>query len=110
MRQCEIWLADLNPVRGSEQQGTRPVVVISGNAMNVNLGIGIVCPVSSRVKHYAGCLVLRKDEKNGLEKDSEVITFQVRTIAQERLMRKLGEITTNQLETIKGGLLEILTF
>ncbi|HBB93598.1 MAG TPA: transcription elongation factor GreAB, partial [Bacteroidales bacterium] len=39
MRQGEIWMADLNPVHGSEQQGIRPVVIISGNAMNDNLGV-----------------------------------------------------------------------
>jgi len=46
MKQGEIWMADLNPVVGSEQQGIRPVVIISGNAMNNNLGISIVCPLN----------------------------------------------------------------
>jgi mRNA interferase MazF len=110
VKQGEIWLADLNPVVGSEQQGRRPVVVISGNAMNDNLGICIVCPLSSKLRHYAGCLVLTKDSKNGLDNDSEIITFQIRTISGERLTQKIGEITTSQLETIKNGLSEILTY
>ncbi len=110
MKQGEIWLADLNPVVGSEQQGRRPVVVISGNAMNDNLSICIVCPLSSKLKNYAGCLVLTKDAKNGLDSDSEIITFQIRTISGERLIQKIGEITTSQLETIKNGLSEILTY
>ncbi|MCX6277599.1 MAG: type II toxin-antitoxin system PemK/MazF family toxin [Bacteroidetes bacterium] len=110
MKQGEIWLADLNPVAGSEQQGTRPVVVISGNAMNDNLSICIVCPLSSKLKHYAGCLILTKDSTNGLDNDSEVITFQIRTISGERLIRKLGEITALQIEIIKKGLSEILNY
>jgi mRNA interferase MazF len=110
MKQREIWLASLDPVKGSEQQGIRPVVIISGNAMNDNLGICIVCPISSRIKNYAGCLVLKKDSANGLDHDSEIITFQVRTISKERLIRKLGEIPKNQLEVLKKGLTEILTY
>lgn len=110
MKQREIWLADLNPVKGSEQQGIRPVVVLSGNAMNDNLNICIVCPLSSKIKNYAGCLVLNSDTLNGLEMNSEIITFQIRTISGERLIRKLGEITVNQLDTVKKGLNEILIY
>lgn len=110
MKQRDIYLADLNPVIGQEQRGTRPVVIISGNAMNDHLRVSIVCPLTSKIKRYAGCVVLIKDDVNNLEKDSEVITFQVRTIAQERLLRKIGEITKEQLEAVKTGLQEILTY
>lgn len=110
MKQREIWLANLNPVKGNEQQGIRPVVVISGNAMNDNLGIGIVCPLSSKIKNYSGCLILKKNKFNGLEHDSEIITFQVRTLSRERLIKKMGEITSDQLQTVKTGLAEILTY
>jgi len=110
MKQREIWLVNLNPIKGSEQQGVRPVVVVSGNVMNDNLGICIVCPLSSKIKQYAGCLVLTKNLVNGLGKDSEVITFQIRTISGERFIRKMGEITLLELEIIKKGLNEILTF
>ncbi|MBM3405322.1 MAG: type II toxin-antitoxin system PemK/MazF family toxin [Bacteroidetes bacterium] len=110
MRQRDIWLADLNPGSGREQRGVRPMVIISGDAMNRNLGICIACPITSTIKKYAGCLVLKKDPQNGLDQDSEVLTFQIRTIAEERLIRKLGEITREQLEIIKTGLSEILTY
>jgi len=110
MKQREIWLADLNPVKGSEQKGVRPVVVISGNAMNDNLGICIVCPLSSKIKNYAGCLVLKKDDINGLQCDSEVITFQIRTISQERLITKMGEVSRIQLQMLKTGIMEVLTY
>lgn len=110
MRQRDIWMADLNPVKGSEQKGIRPVVIISGNAMNDNLGICIICPLTSRIKNYAGCLLLEKDEMNGLEQDSEIITFQVRTVSKERLIRKTGELTIEQLEMIKQGLNEVLKY
>ncbi|HHN48515.1 MAG TPA: type II toxin-antitoxin system PemK/MazF family toxin [Bacteroidales bacterium] len=110
MKQNEIWTADLNPIKGSEQQGIRPVVVISGNAMNSNLGISIACPLSSKIKNYAGCLVIQKGGLSGLETDSEIITFQVRTLSKERFIRKIGEISKDQLEAIKKGLNDILTY
>jgi len=109
MKQREIWLVDLNPVKGSEQKGVRPVVV-SGNAMNSNLGICIACPLSTKIKHFAGCVVLTKDASNGLADDSEVITFQIRTITRERFIKKIGEISIEQLAAIKFGLSEILTY
>jgi mRNA interferase MazF len=110
MKQCEIWLADLNPVKGSEQKGIRPVVVVSGNAMNDHLGIAIVCPLTTKIKNYTGCLVLMKDRVNGLNQDSEVITFQIRTLAVERFVNKMGVITKDQLQKITDGLNDILTY
>ncbi len=110
MKQRNICLADLNPVHGSEQSGVRPVVIISGNAMNDNLNICIVCPLSSNIKNYSGCLVLQKDHLNKLDQDSEVITFQIRTISKTRLIKKIGEISESQLRDILHGLNEIFTY
>lgn len=110
MKQGELWMADLNPVAGSEQKGIRPVLIISGNSMNDNLGISIICPLTSKVKNYAGCLVLSPDDMNRLELQSEVISFQVRTISHSRLTWKMGVITREQLEQVKKGLEEVLTY
>lgn len=110
MTQKDIWLIDFNPVKGSEQRGVRPGVVISGNAMNDNLGIAIVCPLSSKIKFYAGCSILRADTHNGLNTDSEVLVFQVRTVSKERFVQKLGVVNDTQLGEILKGLNEILTY
>jgi mRNA interferase MazF len=66
--------------------------------------------LTSKIKNYAGGIVLNKDLINGLEQNSEVITFQIRSISKQRLIRKLGELTKVQLDTIKAGLNEILTY
>ncbi len=110
MLQKDICLADLNPVKGKEQKGKRPVVVISGNTMNKNLGIFIVCPISSKIKNYAGCVKLDKNKINKLDADSEIITFQIRTIAKERMIKKLGEITDEQLKEIFFSLNEVFFY
>ena len=98
--QKEIYWADLNPTKGSEQSGKRPVVVISGNTMNEHLPVCIVCPLSSKVKEYSTCTLIAKSKTNKLKADSEVITFQIRTISQNRLTQKIGKITNNELQDI----------
>jgi mRNA interferase MazF len=110
MKQCDIYWADLEPTIGQEQQGTRPVVIISGNALNNRLRMRIVCPLSGQIKHLKGCVILEKNKVNNLDSDSEVIPFQVRSIATARLKIKIGEITSEQLEKIKTGLAEMLTY
>ncbi len=110
MKQCEIWYADLNPVRGSEQQGFRPVVIISGNMLNHYLPIVIVCPLTSKIKNYKGNIILEPDEENGLTEPSEIMIFHIRSISKERLVRKIGEITGGVLADLKTGLDDILRY
>ena len=110
MKQGEIYFANLNPGMGNEQRGLRPVVIVSGNAMNDHFGVVIVMPLSSKIKKYAGCVIIKKDKTNNLKLDSEVITFQLRALSKECLTRKTGVISADQLHELKKKLLEVLTY
>lgn len=110
MKQSEIWYADLNPVKGSEQQGFRPVVIISGNVLNTYLPVVIACPLSTKIKNYKGNIILKPDKENGLEYISEVMVFHIRSISKDRLVRKTGSVSTRQLDLIKQGLEEMLMY
>ena len=110
MKQREIWYADLNPVRGSEQQGLRQVVIISGDLLNTNLAVVIACPLTSKIKNYKGNVVLDLTEDNGLEKQSEIMIFHVRSISKSRLVRKIGSISNQQLADLKQGLEDVLRY
>ena len=110
MRQGDIYLADLHPTKGSEQAGRRPIVIVSGNMMNEHFEVVIVCPISSVVKNFEGCVVLGKGKDHGLSKDSEVITFQIRAISKSRLKKHLGSASEKELTAIKKGLFTILTY
>ena len=110
MKQCEIWYADLNPVKGSEQKGYRPVVIISGDLLNTYLQIVIACPLTTKIKGYKGNIILEPNDQNGLSKKSEIMIFHVRSISKERLIKKLGVITTKQLKELKQGLDDILRY
>ena len=94
MRQGEIWEVYFNPTQGSEQSGRRPAVIVSGTS----------------IKNYKGNVVLGPTAINGLKASSEILTFHIRSISQERLVSKIGEISTQELEKIKGCLNDILRF
>ena len=110
MNQREIWYADLNPVSGSEQQGYRPVVIISGNVVNKYLKIVIVCPLTTKIKNFKGNLVLQPNAENGLSQPSEVLIFHVRSVSKARLIKKTGMIKPTELEILKEGLNDILKY
>ena len=110
MIQREIWYADLNPVKGSEQQGLRPVVIISGNVVNKYLKVVIVCPLTTKIKNFKGNIVLQPNAENGLSQTSEILTFHVRSVSKERLVKKIGTINVAELNELKDGLNDILTY
>jgi mRNA interferase MazF len=110
MKQGEIWYADLEPVKGSEQAGKRPVIIISGVAMNITLQIVIACPLTSVIKNIKGCTIIERNKINNLKKDSEVLVFQIRAISKSRLSKKIGDITRNQIALIKVGLNKYLDY
>ena len=110
MKQREIWYADLNPVKGSEQKGYRPVVIISGDLVNTYLQIVIACPLTSKIKNYKGNVVLKPTEMNGLPRSSEIMIFHIRSISKDRLVKKTGSITADELAILKRGLNDILRY
>ena len=103
IKQKYIIFADLNPTRGHEQKGKRPVIVISGDGYNKS-GMLIICPTTTKLKNYYGNILLEPDSLNGLEKKSEILISQIRTISQNRIIKKIGEITQKELEQILYGL------
>lgn len=110
MKQSEIWEMYFNPVKGSEQSGRRPAVIISGNALNDNLGTVIVCPLTTKIKNYKGNVVLEPGDENGLNKTSEILTFHIRSVSKERFSRKLGNITAKELQQIIKTLGDLLRY
>ncbi|WKV12032.1 type II toxin-antitoxin system PemK/MazF family toxin [Marivirga harenae] len=110
MKQAEIWNVNLNPVKGSEQAGFRPVVILSGNLANEFLRTIIVCPLATKVKGYKGNPVLEPDIRNGLKEKSEILVFHIRSISKDRFINKLGEVSTDHMEQMKKTLGDILKY
>jgi len=110
MKQGEIWHADLNPIRGSEQAGMRPVVIISGNLLNEHLPIVIVVPLTTKIKRYKGNPVLQPTKKNGLKSESEMLVFHIRSVSKDRLAKKQGIIESDDLNLAIKTLNSILKY
>ena len=110
MRQGEIWYADLNPTKGSEQAGLRPVVVVSGNLLNLHLNIVIVVPLTTKIKKYKGNPILLPTQTNGLQNESEMLVFHIRSISKDRLVRKTGNIESSEIDRAVKTLNDILKY
>ena len=110
MKQGEIWYVDLNPVKGSEQSGYRPVVIISGNLLNRYLKVVIVCPLTTKIKNYKGNIVLNPTSENGLANKSEILLFHIRSVSKSRFIREIGKITQEQLGELIDNLNDILQY
>ncbi len=78
--------------------------------LNKHLDIVIVCPLTTKIKNYKGNLVLTPTKQNGLDSTSEILTFHIRSISKNRLIKKVGKIEEEELEQIKVGLNEILRY
>jgi mRNA interferase MazF len=101
-----VW-ADLNPARGHEQGGLRPVVVVSEDVFNARSGTVIAMAVTSQPQRAGFPLTL---ELTGvkLPKRSWVKISQVRTLSVQRLGKKIGQVAPEELDRLIEGLNEII--
>lgn len=110
MKQGEIWYADLNPIKGGEQAGMRPVLIVSGNLLNTHLQVVIAMPITSKIKNYKGNPILKPSKQNGLKSESEVMVFHIRSVAKERLVRKIGNTDEATIQQALKTLNDILVY
>jgi mRNA interferase MazF len=103
----EIRWADLNPVRGHEQAGTRPILVLSQNVFNERSQTVIAVALTSQPQR-AGFPLTFELQSRGLPKRSWVKISQIRTLAVERIGRKLGAVSPEELAQVIDGLNEII--
>jgi len=106
MRRGDVYRATLNPVVGSEQAGTRPVIIVSRDAINASSPIVIVVPVTSRTNKtrlYPSHVELKIGE-GGLTADSVALCEQVRSISRERLGDYLGNLPKPKVSQINASL------
>ncbi|MBT9582901.1 type II toxin-antitoxin system PemK/MazF family toxin [bacterium] len=95
-----IFWADLNPVRGAEQAGIRPAIVVSRESIHRALPLVGVCPITSRKpgrKIYPTEVVIPAGHA-GLTMESVVLGHQVRTISRERIGARLGSLEDDDVK------------
>ena len=107
IKQFDIWLADLNPRRGTEPGKTRPVVVVQTDLLNETHLSTLICPITSNVKKEIKLLRVHL-KKGQIEKLSDILVDQVRAIDNKRFLKKLGQLTKEQKLDLKANLRVVL--
>ena len=103
----EIRWADLNPVRGSEQAGQRPVLILSQDVFNERSGTVIAVAITSQPQRAGFPLTLELESK-GLPKRSWVKISQIRTLAVERIDKRIARASPEEIAQVVEGLNEII--
>ena len=110
MRRGDVWLINLDPTIGAEIRKTRPAVIVSSDAVGI-LPLKIIVPLTDWKDRYevAPWMVrVEPTRENGLEKPSCADTFQVRSVAEERFVRNIGELGEEKMTSISEVLKLVL--
>ena len=102
----EIWLADLNPIRGSEQAGTRPILVVQNDAINAFTTTVLAIPMTTNLRRakLPSCVQVSKRE-GGLASDSVLLCHQLRVLDKTRLIHRLGAVSGETITAVENCLL-----
>ena len=105
----EIRWADLNPVRGREQAGLRPVLILSHDIFNERSGTVIAMAITSQLQR-AGFPLILKLKSDNLPRQSWIKISQIRTLSVERIGKRIGKVSPEELIQVVEGLNEIIGF
>ncbi len=96
----DIWLADLNPIRGHEQAGRRPVLIVSADLFNQGpADLVIVCPLTSTLRGIPSHVLVQPPE-GGLRNPSVIMCEAIRSITKEQLIEPWGMVTANTMAEV----------
>ena len=105
IKRGEIYYVDLNPVKGSEQAGRRPVLVIQNDIGNAYSPTVIIAPLTTKrfSRKYPTNVDLRKGTA-ALKEDSTVLLSQIRTVDKKRLAKKIGSLEPDLMKRVDGAI------
>jgi len=104
-KRSEIWLTSLEPVKGSEIGRTRPALIISNNRNNEHASTVTLIPITTSIERLYPFEVLIKKGDSGLSYDSKIKCNQIRTVDRVRLIRKIGQISQEEINKAEEALL-----
>jgi mRNA interferase MazF len=109
IKQFDIWIADLEPQRGTETGKVRPVLILQTNLLNNEHPSTVVCPITTNVEKESE--ILRVHIKKGtanLKVESDIMIDQIRAIDNRRLVNKIGELEKDLRSLVKDNIKIIL--
>ena len=104
----DIYLANLNPFKGSEQGGTRPVLVLSNDIGNFFSSLITIAPITSQLKKTTQPTHVLLNNVRGLSAESMVCLEQIHAIDKMRILKYLGKVSKNQMSAVEDAALESL--
>jgi mRNA interferase MazF len=111
MKQGEIWLINLDPAVVAEIKKTRPAIIVNDDTLGI-LPLKIIVPITDWKDRYeiAPWMVkIISTQINGLTKDSSADCFQIRSVSQDRFVRKIGKVSESIMDQIRLGLSKVLS-
>lgn len=110
MRRGDIWLADLNPRRGTEPGKTRPALIVQSEALlDAEHPSTLIVPLTTRLIEDAEPLRLRVGARLGLDRDSDLLLDQLRAIDNNRLIRgPLLRLSPEEMRRVDEALASVL--
>ena len=102
IKRFEVYLTELDPTVGYEMQKTRPCVVISPNEMNANIRTVIIAPMTTKSRAYPTRIPCSFEAR-----DAYIVLDQMRTIDQQRLLKRLGSIDRATQSAVLDALAEL---
>jgi mRNA interferase MazF len=105
VKKGDVFLANLEPVRGSEQGGIRPVLIIQNDISNKYSPVTIISSITSKIasKEFPTNVFISNRESN-LKKDSTILLNQIRTIDKKRLIKKIDSLDNYFLNKVDRAL------
>jgi mRNA interferase MazF len=110
MRRSEIWLVRLDPTIGTEISKTRPAVIVNDDRIGI-LPLKVIVPITDWKEVFSTrpwMVCIQPSLENGLNKISGVDTFQVRSVSENRLLKKLGKVDNDAMQQISEALALVL--
>ena len=107
INQYDIWLADLNPSKGTAPGKTRPVAIIQTDLLNDQHLSTLICPITSNVQPEIELLRVQL-RKNQLDKPSDILVDQIRAIDNKRLIKKISKLTDEQIRKLRNNISIVL--
>jgi len=107
IKQYDIWLANLNPGKGTEPGKTRPVVIVQTDLLNDTHLSTIVCPLTTNIQPDMNILRVHL-KKSQLDQISDVLIDQIRAIDNKRLIQRIGKLNQDQIQLLKKNLMIVL--
>lgn len=109
IKKNDIWIANMNPRKGTEVGKNRPIVVIQTDLLNKTDHLStIILPITTNIKANNILRVNINEESSGLEKSSDILIDQIRSIDNTRLIKKIGKISDVLAKEINLALKQIL--